>query len=162
MDDADVDMVVNACTFAAIGTTGQRCTTLRRIFIHESMYDDIVPRLIRAYKKVMAEKVGDPMDENTLYGPMHNEIGVSGYMNAVAKAKENGGEILVGGNRMDRPGCFVEPTLVQGLEPNDELVLTETFAPIAYLFKFSDFDEAIAHNNSAEQGLSSSVFTRDI
>ena len=78
-EDADTDMVVNAVTFASVGTTGQRCTTCRRLFIHESLYDEIVPRLVSAYKQVMEKKVGDPMDPDTLYGPMHNQMGVDIY-----------------------------------------------------------------------------------
>ena len=93
---------------------------------------------------------------------MHNQIGVDGYMNAIAKAKAMGGDILIGGNKMDRPGNFVEPTIVAGLEYDNELVLTETFAPIVYVFKFSDLDEAIKANNCVEQGLSSSLFTNDL
>lgn len=162
MPDADLDMVINACTFSAVGTTGQRCTTLRRIFLHDDVYDKVVPNLVSAYKQIMAKKVGDPLNPDTLYGPMHNEVGVNGYLNAIAKVKEFGGEILVGGNRMDRPGCFVEPTLVTGLAPDNELVMTETFAPIAYLFKFSDLEQTIQYNNMAEQGLSSSLFTNNI
>lgn len=162
MPDANLDIFIPGAVFAAVGTTGQRCTTLRRIFLHESIYDEVVPKLVSAYEQIMTKKVGDPLSEDTLYGPMHNEIGVNAYLNAVEKAKAMGGNILVGGKKMDREGNFVEPTIVEGLEPNNELVLTETFAPIAYVFKFTDLDEAIKHNNSAEQGLSSSLFTNDI
>merc|ERR1711970_95283 len=158
LPDANLDIFVTGAVFAAVGTTGQRCTTLRRIFLHEDVYDKVVPKLVSAYKQVLEKKVGDPLDSNTLYGPMHSQIGVDGYLAAVEKAKANGGEILVGGKKIDRPGNFVEPTIVAGLDPNDELVLTETFAPIAYVFKFTDLDAAIQHNNNAEQGLSSSLF----
>lgn len=135
MPDADLDMVINACTFSAVGTTGQRCTTLRRIFLHEDVYDKIVPRLVGAYKQIIEKKVGDPLDSATLYGPMHSQVGVDGYMNAIEQAKSSGADILVGGKRIDRQGLFVEPTLVAGLEPGNELVMTETFAPIAYLVR---------------------------
>jgi len=163
MPDADLDMVKTACTFSAVGTTGQRCTTLRRIFLHEDIYDKVVPTLVAAYSQILEKKVGDPMDPNTLYGPMHSEVGVKGYLDAIEQVKKYPeGKILCGGKRIDRPGCFVEPTLVEGLSPNNELVLTETFAPIAYLFKFKTLEEAIEYNNAAEQGLSSSLFTNDI
>jgi len=162
MPDADLDMVINACTFSAVGTTGQRCTTLRRIFLHDDVYDKIVPRLVGAYKQIIEKKVGDPLDPSTLYGPMHSQMGVDQWSGAVATAKKNGGEILVGGNKIDRQGLYVEPTLVAGLKPDDPLVMDETFAPIAYLFKFSDLDQVIEYNNMVEQGLSSSLFTQNI
>lgn len=162
MDDADADMVVNAVTFASIGTTGQRCTTCRRVFLHESMYDQVLPRLIAAYQQVMDKKTGDPLDANTLFGPMHSQMGVDQYMDAIEKVKKENGKIEIGGKRIDRAGLFVEPTIVTGLSPTNNLVLTETFAPILYVFKFSDLDEAIQYNNNVEQGLSSSLFTRDI
>merc|ERR1711981_856446 len=107
MPDANLDLFIQGAVFAAVGTTGQRCTTLRRIFLHESIYDDVVPKLVSAYKQIMTTKVGDPLSEETLYGPMHNEIGVNGYLNAVEKAKAMGANILVGGKKMDRPGNFV-------------------------------------------------------
>ena len=163
MPDADLDLVVNACTFSAVGTTGQRCTSLRRIFLHEDVYDKVVPRLVGAYNQIIEKKVGDPLDENTLYGPMHSEIGIQGYLNAIDTAKKDpNANILVGGKRIERAGCYVEPTLIAGLAPDNELVCTETFAPIAYLFKFKDLDEAIEYNNMVEQGLSSSLFTYDL
>lgn len=162
MPDANLDLFVNGAVFSAVGTTGQRCTTLRRIFLHEDVYDQVVPRLVKAYEQIMKNKVGDPLEKSTLYGPMHNQIGVNGYLNAIAKAKESGGDILIGGKPMDRAGHFVEPTIVAGLDPNCELVQSETFAPIVYVFKFKTLDEAIEHNNSVEQGLSSSLFTNDV
>lgn len=162
MPDANLELFIPGAVFAAVGTTGQRCTSLRRIFLHESIYDEVVPKLVSAYKQIMTTRVGCPLSKNTLYGPMHSQIGVDGYLAAVEKAKSMGGEILVGGKQMDRQGLYVEPTIVAGLEPTNELVLTETFAPIAYVFKFSDLDEAIKANNSAEQGLSSSLFTNDL
>lgn len=162
MPDCDLDMVINACTFSAVGTTGQRCTTLRRIFLHDEVYDKIVPNLVGAYKQIIEKKVGDPLDPATLYGPMHSQVGVDGYMAAIDQAKKCGGEILVGGKRIDRQGLFVEPTLICGLEPGNKLVMTETFAPISYLFRFSDLEETIQHNNMVEQGLSSSLFTNNI
>jgi len=162
MPDADLTLFTQGAVFAAVGTTGQRCTTLRRIFLHEDVYDKVVPSLVAAYESVMKNKVGDPLDSNTLYGPMHSQVGVDGYLAAVEKAKATGGEILVGGKRMDRPGLFVEPTIVAGLDPSSELVLTETFAPIVYVFKFKDLKEAIEYNNNVEQGLSSSLFTNNL
>ncbi|XP_070541761.1 alpha-aminoadipic semialdehyde dehydrogenase-like [Ptychodera flava] len=159
MDDADVNMVVQSALFACAGTAGQRCTTTRRLILHESVYDEIVARLKKAYAQI---KIGDPLEEGTLYGPMHSQQGVDLYKQTIAEIKAEGGTIEYGGNVIQRPGFFVEPTIVTGLAHDSKIVTRETFAPISYIMKFKTLDEAIAWNNEVKQGLSSSLFTKDI
>ncbi|XP_067931480.1 alpha-aminoadipic semialdehyde dehydrogenase-like [Watersipora subatra] len=158
-DDADVDMVVQSALFACVGTAGQRCTTLRRLIIHESIYDEVVGKLTKAYGQV---RVGDPMEAGTLYGPLHTREAVDAYLTAVEEAKQQGGKIEYGGKVIDRPGNYVEPTLITGLAHDAPVVQKETFVPISYVLKFKDLNEAIAWNNEVDQGLSSSLFTRDL
>jgi len=159
MHDADVSMVVTSALFACVGTAGQRCTTLRRLIIHESIYDEVVTKLTKAYGQV---RVGDPLDDGTLYGPLHSEQAVDMYLSVVEEAKQQGGKIEYGGKVIDRPGNYVEPTLITGLAHDAPVVHKETFAPISYVLKFKDLDEAISWNNEVDQGLSSSLFTGDI
>jgi len=160
-DDANVDMVVTACVFAAVGTTGQRCTTLRRLIIHETLYDEVLEKLKKAYSSIVG-RVGDPLDEGVLFGPMHSQVGVNGFLATLNEVKELGGSIEFGGNLMDREGHYVEPTIVTGLAHDSPAVHKETFAPILYVLKASNVDEAISWNNEVEQGLSSSIFTGDL
>lgn len=159
--DADVDMVIRAALFACVGTAGQRCTTTRRIMVHESLYDDVVERLKKAYSLV-TPRIGDPLDGDTLYGPMHNKQGVQLYLAALEAAKAAGGKVEFGGKVLDRPGNYVEPTIVTGVPHDAKVVHTETFAPIVYVMKTKSLDEAIEWNNEVKQGLSSSIFTRDV
>ncbi|XP_067886042.1 alpha-aminoadipic semialdehyde dehydrogenase isoform X2 [Heterodontus francisci] len=158
-DDADLNMVIPSVLFAAVGTAGQRCTTTRRLFLHESIHDEVVERLIKAYKQV---RIGDPLDSNTLYGPLHTKQAVDMYKNAVEQAKQQGGSVACGGKVIDRPGNYVEPTIVTRLPHNAAIVHTETFAPILYVLKFKSEEEAFAWNNEVKQGLSSSIFTKDV
>lgn len=158
-DDADVEMVVRSALFACVGTAGQRCTTTRRLIIHENLYDDILERLIKAYGQV---KIGDPLDDGTLYGPMHSKQGVAEYQQALKDAVSQGGTIVCGGKVLDRPGNYVEPTIVTGLAHDAEIVHRETFAPIVYVLKTTSLEEGITWNNEVKQGLSSSLFTKDI
>lgn len=157
--DADLEMVVRSALFAAVGTQGQRCTSLRRLFIHKSMYETVLERLVKAYPKV---RIGDPLEESTMYGPMHNSRGVDIYLKTVEDAKKLGGKIEYGGKVIDRPGFFVEPTIVSGLAHDSELVLRESFCPVLYVMSFDDLDEVIEWNNEVEAGLSSSLFTSNI
>jgi aldehyde dehydrogenase family 7 protein A1 len=158
--DADLDMVVRSTLFAAVGTAGQRCTTARRLIVHASVHDEIVERLKKAYSQV---KIGDPLEEGTLYGPLHSEAAMQGFEKAVADVKAQNGTIVCGGKRIDRPGHYVEPTLVTGLSHDTPIVHRETFAPILYVIKFQgDIDEAIAWNNEVDQGLTSSLFTTNL
>jgi aldehyde dehydrogenase (NAD+) len=154
-DSADLDLAVRAILFAAVGTAGQRCTTLRRLFVHESRQDELIGRLTKAYANI---KVGLPWEEGTLLGPLINEDAAQRFTAAIATIKQQGGEVICGGERIDRPGFYVQPTIVRA-NPSMEIVKHETFAPILYVFTYRDFDEAIALHNSVPQGLSSSIFT---
>jgi len=162
MDDADLNMVVPALVFACVGTAGQRCTTTRRVIVHESVHDEVVERMKNAYKQIES-RVGDPLEAGTLIGPLHNQVAVMNYKATVAEAIAHGGKIEIGGKVYDdKPGNFVAPTIVTGLKHDAPVVLRETFAPISYVIKVKNFDEAIAVNNEAAQGLSSSVFTQNL
>ncbi|XP_078718248.1 alpha-aminoadipic semialdehyde dehydrogenase isoform X1 [Lampetra fluviatilis] len=159
MDDADLNLVIPAVLFAAVGTAGQRCTTTRRLILHESIHDKVVESLVKAYKQV---RIGDPLDANTLYGPLHTKQSVEMFKAAVEQAVKQGGTVACGGKVIDRPGNFVEPTIITGLKHDAGIVHQETFAPVLYVLKFKAFEEAIAWNNEVKQGLSSSIFTQDL
>lgn len=158
-DDADLSLVTPSVLFAAVGTAGQRCTTARRLFLHERIHDEIVEKLANAYAQV---RVGDPWDSDTLYGPLHTKQAVQMFLGAVEQAKQEGGKVVYGGKVIERPGNYVEPTIVTGLPHDSHIVHTETFAPILYVLKFKSEEEAFAWNNEVKQGLSSSVFTKDL
>uniref|UniRef100_A0AAY4AU57 Alpha-aminoadipic semialdehyde dehydrogenase n=1 Tax=Denticeps clupeoides TaxID=299321 RepID=A0AAY4AU57_9TELE len=158
-EDADLNLAVPSTVFAAVGTAGQRCTTTRRLMLHEGVHDAVVERLAKAYKQV---RIGDPWDRNTLYGPLHTKQAVEQYLAAVEQAKQQGGTIICGGKVMDRPGNYVEPTIITGLAHNAAIVHTETFVPILYVLKFKTEEEAFSWNNEVKQGLSSSIFTKDL
>ena len=158
---ADLKLAIPAIAFGAVGTAGQRCTTTRRLFVHESIYADVLAKLVAAYKQV-EKKIGDPTDSANLMGPLNSSDAVDAYLDAVAKAKAAGGTIETGGARIDRPGNFVLPTIVTGLENSAEVVQTETFAPILYVMKYQTLDQAIELQNAVPQGLSSSIFTTDL
>ncbi len=163
--DADLDLAVRAVLFGAVGTAGQRCTTTRRLLAHESIVDGLVEQLVKAYGTV---PIGDPLAEGTLMGPLCRKEAVEQMDAALAKAEAEGCEILCGGRegivRMkDRPGHFVEPTIVRvpkGKVP--EITLEETFAPILYVFSVPDVDTAIELQNGVDQGLSSAIFTDSV
>jgi len=159
--DADLEMVVRSAVFACVGTAGQRCTTLRRLILHDSVYDEVLEKLKKSYASIMKRK-GDPMDEGTLYGPLHSKVGVSGYLKTLEDAKLAGGKVVFGGKIMEGEGNYVEPTIITDLPHNAEVVHRETFAPIVYVLKCSSVEEGIAINNEVEQGLSSSIFTTDL
>ncbi|CAL8276557.1 unnamed protein product [Merluccius merluccius] len=158
-EDADLNLVVPSAVFASVGTAGQRCTTTRRLILHESVHDTVVERITKAYNQV---RIGDPWDPSTLYGPLHTKQAVEQYLAAVQKAKEQGGTVVCGGKVIDRPGNYVEPTIITGLAHDAPIVHTETFVPILYVLKFKDEEEAFAWNNEVKQGLSSSIFTKDM
>jgi len=160
-NDADVKMVVTSAVFACVGTAGQRCTTLRRLIVHEDLYDEVLEKLKKSYASIMG-RLGDPLDDGTLYGPLHSKVGVDSYLQTIADVKAAGGTIEFGGNIIEREGNYVEPTIVTGLPHDAPVVHRETFAPIVYILKCSSFDEGIRWNNEVEQGLSSSIFTKDI
>ena len=158
---ADLKLAIPAIAFGAVGTAGQRCTTTRRLFVHESIYADVLAKLVAAYKQV-EKKIGDPTDSANLMGPLNSSDAVDAYLDAVAKAKAAGGTVETGGARIDRPGNFVLPTLITGLQNSAEVVQTETFAPILYVMPYQTLDQAIELQNAVPQGLSSSIFTTDL
>ena len=157
-ETADMDLVVPAIVFGAVGTAGQRCTSTRRVMVQESIYEDLKERLVSAYKQV---NIGDPLEDHTLMGPLVNEKAVSDYSNAIERANISGGEVLYGGSAIDGPGNFVTPTIIKA-ENHWDIVQEETFAPILYLISYKDLDDAIKMHNDVPQGLSSSIFTLNI
>jgi aldehyde dehydrogenase (NAD+) len=159
---ADLKLAIPAIVFGAVGTAGQRCTSTRRVFIHEAIHDDVLAKLVAAYKQVEG-KIGDPTDPANLMGPLNSADAVKGYLATVEKAKVAGGKVESGGEALtDRKGHFVLPTLISGLSNDSEVVQTETFAPILYVMKYSKLDDAIAMQNAVPQGLSSAIFTTDL
>lgn len=159
MDDADLDLVVRGVVFGSVGTQGQRCTTTRRLFLHDKIYDKVLAQVIKGYGQV---RVGNALDDGVLYGPLHSKAGVELFKKTVAEATKNGGKIAVGGDVIDMPGNFVQPTIITGLRHDDPVVLKESFVPVLYVLKFSTFEEAVSYNNEVEQGLSSSLFTKNM
>jgi aldehyde dehydrogenase (NAD+) len=155
---ADLKMAIPGIVFGAVGTAGQRCTSTRRLFVHESILEQVTDTLVKAYKQV---RIGDPLEDGTLMGPLTDNASVERFETAVAKARASGGEVLCGGKRLARPGFFVEPTIISA-QADWEVVQTETFAPILYIIPFSTLDEAIAMQNDVRQGLSSAIFTNDM
>ena len=158
-ETADLKLAVPGIVFGAVGTAGQRCTTTRRLIVHESIHDAVLATLIKAYKQVES-KIGDPTDPANLMGPLNSPEAVSEFLAAIEKAKASGGTVETGGTRMDRPGNFVLPAIVTGLKNSDDIVQHETFAPILYVMKFKTLDEAIDMQNGVPQGLSSSIFRK--
>ena len=142
-------------------TAGQRCTTTRRLFVHRSRHDEIVEKLVAAYKQVET-KIGDPTDSATLMGPLTDQASVQRFLGAIESAKKAGGVLRTGGTVLDRPGNFVTPAIITGVSNDCEAVQTETFAPILYVMPFDSVDEAIALQNAVPQGLSSAIFTLNL
>ncbi len=155
MDDADLDLAVSGVLFGAVGTAGQRCTSTRRVFLQKGIAGAFIDKLLAGYKQI---RVGDPLDENTLMGPLIDGDAIEGMMASLRAVAEQGGELLCGGNRIDRPGFFVEPTVVKA-NPDMAIVQDETFAPILYVFEVDDVEEALKIHNDVPQGLSSAIFT---
>ncbi len=161
-ETADLKLAIPAIVFGAVGTAGQRCTTTRRLFVQEKIYDDVLAKLKTAYAQV-EKKIGDPTDPANLMGPLNSQDAVKGFLAAVEKAKASGGTVESGGKALDdRKGNFVLPTLITGLKNEAEVVQTETFAPILYVMKYSKLDEALELQNAVPQGLSSSIFTTNL
>ncbi|MBC9724241.1 aldehyde dehydrogenase family protein [Streptomyces sp. TRM68367] len=158
---ADLDLAVQGIVFAAAGTAGQRCTTLRRLIVHRDIADTLVARLTAAYGRL---PIGDPFDETTLVGPLVTARALDGMQDALARAQARGGKVLAGGNRRLTEAApnaaYVEPAVVR-VEEQTDVVRQETFAPILYVLTYDTLDEAIALHNDVPQGLSSSIFTRD-
>ena len=157
-ETADMEMVVPAVVFGAVGTAGQRCTSTRRVIIHSTRYKELKELLVNAYQQVI---IGDPLRDGTLMGPLVNENAVQDYTHAIERAKTSGGEILYGGAAIDGKGYYVTPTIIKA-ENNWDIVQEETFAPILYLMTFDTLDEAIHMHNDVPQGLSSAMFTLNV
>lgn len=161
--DADLKVVVPGAVFGAVGTCGQRCTSTRRLIIHDSIYDKVVNVIKDAYKQI---KIGNPLDENNHVGPLIDKDAVEQYLNAIEKAKAEGGRVLVEGGVLDGPGyesgCYVKPAIIEA-QNHFEIVQHETFAPILYIVKYSgDVGEAIKLQNGVVQGLSSAIMTTNL
>ncbi|RYZ21090.1 MAG: aldehyde dehydrogenase family protein, partial [Chitinophagaceae bacterium] len=160
--DADLDIAIVGCVFGAVGTAGQRCTTTRRLIIHEDIYESFRDKLVAAYKQL---RIGDPLDQNNHVGPLIDKTAVEHYLAAIEKCKTEGGTFLVEGGVLDGPGyesgCYVKPCVAEA-QPHFSIVQQETFAPILYLMKYKTFEEAIAIQNGVPQGLSSSIMTLNL
>lgn len=158
-EHADLNIALLAALFGAVGTAGQRCTTTRRLIIHENVYDTFRKKLVAAYKQL---KIGDPLDENNHVGPLIDKDAVESYLKAIAEVKKEGGKQVVAGGVLSgegyESGCYVKPCVFE-VEPDFEIVKNETFAPILYIMKYKTMNEAIAIQNSVPQGLSSSIMT---
>lgn len=158
-ENADLNIALRASVFGAVGTAGQRCTTTRRIIIHESVYEAFKKKLTAAYKQI---NIGNPLDENNHVGPLIDKDAVAAYNNALEEVKKQGGKALVAGGVLEgkgyESGCYVKPCVYEAT-PDMEIVKHETFAPILYLMKYSNIDEAIYIQNNVPQGLSSSIMT---
>ncbi|MBK9175341.1 MAG: aldehyde dehydrogenase family protein [Flavobacteriales bacterium] len=162
-DKADLNMALIGCVFGAVGTAGQRCTSTRRLIIHEKVYDVFKQKLLKAYAQL---RIGDPLDERNHVGPLIDKAAVDLYLNALKEAKEEGAGIVVEGGVLSgagyESGCFVRPAVVE-VKPDMAIVQEETFAPILYLLRYSgDVQEAIAIQNHVKQGLSSAIMTLDL
>ena len=157
-ETADLDLAIPAVVFGAVGTAGQRCTSTRRVIIHDSIFTVFKNKLINAYNQIL---IGESLDSNTLMGPLISMEACNEFLKAVEEVKDMGGEIIYGGNLLNREGFFVEPTIA--IVKNDwNVVQRETFAPILYLMKYSKFNNAINQQNNVKQGLSSSIFTQNV
>ena len=157
-ETADLALAIPAIVFGAVGTAGQRCTTTRRLFVHESRYDEVVKGLLDTYQQV---RVGNPLEDGVLMGPLIDERALQEFRISLEEVVQDGGEILFGGKVLDGPGFFVEPTLVRA-ENHWKVVQRETFAPILYVMTYRTLDEAIELQNNVPQGLSSSLFTLNL
>ena len=157
-ETADMEMVVPAIVFGAVGTAGQRCTSTRRVIVHENMFDGLIDKVISAYKQV---SIGDPLNDGTLMGPLVNENAVKDHFSAIDRAIEHGGKLHYGGNEISGKGTHVEPVIIEA-ENHWDIVQEETFTPILYIMKYKELSEAIRMHNDVPQGLSSAMFTLNI
>jgi aldehyde dehydrogenase (NAD+) len=157
-ETADMKLAIPAIAFGAVGTAGQRCTSTRRLFVHESIIDDLCQQLTNAYGQV---RIGDPLDSNTLMGPLIDADSVDRFEKMVESAIGEGGQLLCGGKRIEGDGHFVQPTLIRATS-DMQAVSTETFAPILYVIGYSDLEQAVEMQNKVPQGLSSAIFTTDL
>ncbi|MGB5029189.1 MAG: aldehyde dehydrogenase family protein, partial [Chitinophagaceae bacterium] len=158
----DLDIAILGSLFGAVGTAGQRCTTTRRLIIHEEIYDTVKNKLISAYKQL---RIGNPLDQKNHVGPLIDKAAVSMYLDSIEKCKIEGGNFIVEGGVMSgegyESGCYVKPCIAEA-QPGFKIVQHETFAPILYLLKYNTIEEAIAIQNEVPQGLSSSIMTLNL
>lgn len=157
-ETANLDLAMRAIAFGAAGTAGQRCTTTRRLIIHESIYDQLVNNLVSVYKQL---KIGNPLEAGMLVGPLVDRAAVNAFEQTVAEVIAQGGQLLVGGKVLPGKGFFVEPTIFAA-QNHWNVVQRETFAPILYVMKYRELDEAILLQNNVKQGLASALFTQHI
>jgi len=161
-EHADIDMVVRGAVFGAVGTAGQRCTSTRRLIVHESVYDAVKDKMTRAYAQL---KIGDPLDQHNHVGPLIDTGAVKDYLAAIEKVKEEGGRFAVEGGVLEgegyESGCYVKPCIAE-VENHYQIVQDETFAPILYLIRYKTIEEAIELQNGVPQGLSSAIMTGNL
>ena len=161
-ENADLNMSIIGAVFGAVGTAGQRCTSTRRLIIHESIFEDVKNRLVKAYGQI---KIGNPLDENNHVGPLIDQQAVQQYLDSIEKCKKEGGKFVVEGGVLEgenyESGCYVKPCIAE-VENSYEIVQHETFAPILYIMKYKTLEEAIAMQNDVPQGLSSAIMTTDM
>lgn len=161
-ENADLGMALRAVVFGAVGTAGQRCTTTRRLIVHEKVYDEFMKKLLKAYKQI---KIGDPLDESNHVGPLIDKEAVDKFVKAIESLKKEGGKVLFGGKVLKgagyESGCYVQPAICEARNVY-KIVQEETFAPILYVMKYSKINEALAMHNDVRQGLSSAIFTNSI
>ena len=160
--EADLEITIIGSLFGAVGTCGQRCTSTRRLIIHESVYDEVKNKLVKAYSQL---SIGNPLDESNHVGPLIDSDAVNMYLNAIEKAKLEGGNVLVKSGVLEgegyESGCYVRPVIIEA-ENNFKIVQDETFAPILYIMKYSNIEEAIDMQNGVKQGLSSAIMTTNL
>jgi aldehyde dehydrogenase (NAD+) len=160
--DADLDIAILGSVFGAVGTAGQRCTTTRRLIIHEEVYDQVKDKLVSAYGQL---SIGDPLDEKNHVGPLIDKDAVKQYLNSIEECKKEGGRFIVEGGVLKgdgyESGCYVKPCIAEA-GPGFKIVQHETFAPILYLLRYKNIEEAIAIQNEVPQGLSSSIMTLNL
>lgn len=154
-ENADIEMAIRATVFGAVGTCGQRCTSTRRLIIHESVYNQFKDRLLSIYENV---NIGNPLEPDTLVGPMIDQLAVDAMQNALKQVEKEGGKVIFGGEVLDRDGFYVRPAIAEA-KNEFEIVQEETFAPILYLIKYKTIEEAMSYHNGVKQGLSSAMFT---
>ncbi|MGC4129822.1 MAG: aldehyde dehydrogenase family protein [Bergeyella sp.] len=161
-ENADLNMSIIGAVFGAVGTCGQRCTSTRRLIIHESVYDEVKNRLVKAYSQL---KIGNPLDQNNHVGPLIDTSAVKQYLESIKKCKKEGGKFVVEGGILEgknyESGCYVKPCIAE-VKNSYEIVQHETFAPILYLIKYKNLDEAIEIQNDVPQGLSSAIMTQNL
>lgn len=158
-ETADLELAARSITFGAVGTTGQRCTSTRRVIVKREASEQLVSLLKQAFSQI---RIGDPSESDTVVGPLVDRAAIDDYEKAIAQAVEAGGKVVYGGKRIDRPGYFVEPALITGVSPHAVCVQHETFAPIVYILEYDDLLEAIEIHNGVAQGLASGIHSSNL